>query len=485
VDKRWRKGTLVRRWAALAGVVCVVGALLPGATTSATAAEPNGGLDWKACQPGQPALCAKLTVPLDWAKPSGPKTELLVARVPAKDQAHKVGVLAFNPGGPGGEGATILAEGGADEWFPELGDRFDLISWDPRGTGGSTLLDCGPVLRPGVPAVPKSKAEYDAMVASSRAFGEQCLAQHGDLMRNLDTRTAARDLDALRAALGVARISYFGPSYGSYLGTIYAQLFPNNYDRMVLDGILDHAQGPTGLMLTEARQMEYTFNKFAAWCNATASCALHDRNVGAVYDAVIRKADKSPLGGTVTGDMIRLSLPNLLPPIGDPTHKWGVFAKALADAEKGDGSIFPQASYLGDPGSAYVAVSCMDLPGELKGYADVKARLALAKAVAPRVGASTEGWVITAACSGWPIPPSNPWQPTPIKDASRILITSNTHDASTPLEAARGLHRQLHGSHLLVSDALGHTSYFNSTCGHTAITTYLQDGKLPAKGSTC
>ncbi|WP_112241722.1 alpha/beta hydrolase [Kribbella monticola] len=478
----------MRRGGRRSAGLLVAGALVAGLLPAVAEAAPPT-VDWTACKPGAPQQCGKLTVPLDWSKPAGAKTEVLVARIPAKDQAHKVGVLAFNPGGPGGAGASIIAEGYADQLFPQWRDKFDIVSWDPRGTGGSTQLDCGTILRPGVPVFPRSKAQYDAMVASSRAFGEQCLKQHGDLMRNLDTRAAARDLDALRAALGVDKLNYFGPSYGSFVGTTYAQLFPHRINRMVLDGILDHAAGPTAFMLTEARQMEYGFNRFAAWCRIASSCALHGRDVGKVYDEVVRKADKKPLPGTpyvkVSGDTIRMSLPVLIPAIGDYVTPWTELAAALAAAEKGDGSGFIGRSYVGDPESAYAAVSCLDFPPGLTSYADAKARLALAKAVAPRVGAAVEGWAITAACAGWPIPPTNPWQPTPVDDAPPILIAGNTHDPSTPLESARGLHRQLRGSHLMVTDVYGHTSWFNSECARSRITKYLETGEMPPERPRC
>jgi pimeloyl-ACP methyl ester carboxylesterase len=258
---------------------------------------------------------------------------------------------------------------------------------------------------------------------------------------------------------------------------------------MVLDGIIDHAEGPTKFMLSEAKAMEDGFNRFAAWCDKDTTCALHGRDVGKVWDQLVRNADKNPLPApghpAVNGDTIRMSLPALLPKIdfvGDP---WPTLAEAIEQADKGDGSPFASLSYVGDLETAYTAVGCMDLPGQLKGYADAKARLALAKRVAPRVGAAVEMWGISASCSGWPIPPSNPWQPTPVKDAPPILITSTSHDPSTPVSSARGLARQLRDSRLLVADTYGHTAYFNSECARTRITSYLLDGELPPKYSTC
>ncbi|HEY3558500.1 alpha/beta hydrolase [Kribbella sp. NPDC051137] len=467
----WRSLTA----ASIAGAV--VFAVVPAGT--AAAAE---SLSWKECKPGAVEQCATLTVPLDWSRPSGPTMKVFVAKVPAKDQKHKLGALFFNPGGPGGAGGSIFAAGLADAVLPQFRDRYDLVSFDPRGTGSSSQLDCGPVLRRGVPVFPKSKAQYDALVASSRAAGEQCLKQHGDLMRNLDTRTVAHDMDAIRAALGESKFNYIGLSYGSYLGTLYAQQFPQRVGRMVLDGIVDHKQDPAKFMLDEAKVMENGFNRFAAWCTKDTSCALHGQNVGAVWDRTVAKADKAPLPsprGPVNGDVLRMALPSLLPLTSMVSDNWPALATALAKAVKGDGTDFANISYVGDPETAYAAVSCMDLPGELRGYADARARLALAKAVAPRVGAAVEGWAITAACAGWPIPPSNPWQATPVHGAPPILITSTLHDPSTPVVNARSLARQIDNSRLLTADTFGHTAYFNSACARDRITDYLLEGKLP------
>ncbi|MFD7153691.1 alpha/beta hydrolase [Kribbella sp. NPDC059898] len=469
----WRSLTA----ASIAGAV--VFAVVP--TGTAAAAE---SLSWKECRPGAVEQCATLTVPLDWSRPSGPTTKVFVAKVPAKDQRHKLGALFFNPGGPGGAGGSIFAAGLADAVLPQFRDRYDLVSFDPRGTGSSSQLDCGPVLRRGVPVFPKTKAQYVALVASSRATGEQCLKQHGDLMRNLDTRTVAHDMDAIRAALGESKFNYIGLSYGSYLGTLYAQQFPQRVGRMVVDGIVDHKQDPDKFMLDEAKVMEDGFNRFAAWCAKETACALHGQNVGAVWDRTVAKADKAPLTsprGPVNGDVIRMALPSLLPLTSMVSDNWPALATALAQAAKGDGTDFANISYVGDPETAYAAVSCMDLPGELRGYADARARLALAKAVAPRVGAAVEGWAITAACAGWPIPPSNPWQATPVHSAPPILITSTLHDPSTPVVNARSLARQIDNSRLLTADTFGHTAYFNSACARDRITDYLLEGKLPTK----
>lgn len=460
----------------------MVAAGLSGGTAAA-----SGGIEWEACGAAGAIECGVLKVPLDWGKPGGAATEVFVSRVPAK--GRKVGTLVFNPGGPGSPGGTLFENGVADRLMPELRERYDLVSFDPRGSGKSSDLDCGPVLRSGVPVFPKNKREYDAMVASSRATGNACLEQHGQLMRNLDTRTVARDMDALRNELGEAKLNFLGLSYGSFLGTTYAQLFPQRVGRMVNDGILDHAQGSTRLMLDEAKVMEDGFNRFARWCSTDPACALHGQDVGAVWDRLVAKADKQPIRvdghEPVDGDTIRMALPDLLPKTDLAGDAWAELADGIAQAVDGDASLFAEVSYVGGDDTAYAAVSCMEFPGELRGYADAKARLAAAKRIAPRVGAAVEGWAIAAACSGWPIPPSNPWQPTPIKDTPPILITSTSDDPSTPVTGARGLARQIRGSRLVIANTFGHTAFLNSTCARAKITTYLLEGKLPPRYSTC
>jgi pimeloyl-ACP methyl ester carboxylesterase len=254
---------------------------------------------------------------------------------------------------------------------------------------------------------------------------------------------------------------------------------------MVLDGIVDHSQGSTRFMLEEAKSMESEFNAFIDWCAEDAACALHGQDVGAIWDATVRKADKTPLtgpAGPVTGDVMRMALPAMLPQIALFGNNWEALADALAKATHGDGSGFT-ASYLNNYETAYTAVSCMDLPGELRGYADARARLALAKAVAPRVGAAVEGWVMAATCSGWPIPPSNPWARTPVHGTPPILIASSSNDPSTPVSSARSLARQIDNSHLFIAQAHGHTSYFNSECARTAITTYFLTGTMPTRNA--
>ncbi|UNO38432.1 alpha/beta hydrolase [Streptomyces sp. MST-110588] len=438
--------------------------------------------------------CGTMRVPLDWKKPAGKKIGIKVARVPARDQAHRVGALMFNPGGPGGQGATVLSYGYADQLFRgPLRERFDIVSLDPRGTGGSQGLDCGAVLDPGQVVFPKNPREYEEMKRSGKARGERCLARHGDLVRHVDTVSAARDMDAFRAALGEQRWNYLGMSYGSYLGATYAQLFPRRVRAMVLDGPVDHASGPARFMREEAAAMEGEFNRFAAWCEKDTACALHGENVGAVYDRVVARADRAPIpvpghqGVTVNGDWIRMALPVQLLRVrlveeSVGANAWVELAQRLAAADRSAdvSGLVKGGSYLGSQDSPYAVISCLDFPPQFTGYADAAARLRQARKVAPRTGAAVEGWVMSASCANWPVKPVNPWQPTTVRGAPPVLIAANTHDPATPLPGARRLHQQIAGSRLLVTEVNGHVSYYNSGCARERETGYLITGRMPA-----
>ncbi|WP_158673843.1 alpha/beta hydrolase [Streptomyces klenkii] len=465
----------------------------------APSAAPASPVTWQPCAEapdGYPVQCGTMRVPLDWKKPAGERTDVKVARVPARDQAHRIGALFFNPGGPGGQGASMLAYGYADTLFKgPLRDRFDIVSLDPRGTGGSRALDCGPVLDPGQVVLPKNPGEYEEMKRNSRSRGERCLARHGDLVRHVDTASVARDMDAFRAALGEQRLTYLGVSYGTYLGATYAQLFPHRIRAMVLDGPLDHASGATRLMLEEASVMEGEFDRFAVWCARDTACALHGEDAGKVYDRVVARADRTPIPASgakgkpaVNGDWIRMALPNQLVRIrlleeAMGFDAWAKLAERLAAADRRNDAtgLVEGGSYVGDQESAYTAVSCLDFPPQFTGYADAAARLAQARKTAPRTGAAVEGWVISASCADWPVEPTSPWQPTTVRGAPPILIAANTHDPSTPLAGGRRLQQQIAGSRLLVTDVNGHVSYFNSACARERETAYLISTEMPAR----
>src|SRR5215510_487563 len=231
--------------AALAGLVAGLSPLT--AAASAAAAAPVPVLDWQPCaDPDQQGFdCATAQVPRDYGDPQGATLDLAVIRHPATDPDHRLGALFYNPGGPGGKGTKDLPAW--LEFFPaELRARFDLVSWDPRGVGASTAVQCfdtqddEQAFFAGVPtAFPVGRAEERAWIDAYARFGELCAQRNGDLLEHVSTAETAQDLDLLRQAVGDPQLTYYGTSYGTFLGATYANLFPDQVRALVLDGDVD------------------------------------------------------------------------------------------------------------------------------------------------------------------------------------------------------------------------------------------------------
>jgi len=226
----------------LASVLVAVALATAGACTGESGSvlrhERTGTIEWKPCEKVE---CASLSVPLDFERPAGPRISLALARLPAAGK--RVGVLFTNPGGPGGSGVGFLRD--AAGVFPaEIRDAFDLVSWDPRGVGASSPVRCLDDLDPfyAVDHNPRTAVARARNVAASRTFVDACRRNSGNLLPYVSTAATARDLDAIRTAMGETQISYVGFSYGTLVGAVYADLFPRNVRAMVLDGAIDPAR---------------------------------------------------------------------------------------------------------------------------------------------------------------------------------------------------------------------------------------------------
>jgi pimeloyl-ACP methyl ester carboxylesterase len=289
----------------------------PSSAAAAQSAQP-ATLTWHACAADAPPTleCAELQVPLDYAQPGGPQITVGINRLKASDPARRIGSLIFNPGGPGGA-ATVLvaaAAGGIPVFTPAVRERFDVIGMDPRGVGSSTPVRCDPaVWNDAVPLFPRDAAAFERLVAHNRALGESCLRLTGPLLGHVDTVSVARDLEALRLALGDGKLNYLGLSYGTQLGQTYAALYPQTIRVMALDGALDHAVPPVSMLTDEAVAYERAFGRFARWCAETASCALHGQDVEALFDRLVRQADETPLPAPMCAAAAHVQVPRGAP----------------------------------------------------------------------------------------------------------------------------------------------------------------------------
>ncbi|MBV8931150.1 MAG: alpha/beta fold hydrolase [Kutzneria sp.] len=438
--------------------------------------------------------CASVRVPVDWQHPDGASTSLAMALLPALDQRERAGNLLMNPGGPGGSGVQVLAFGGIMFGAPELAplrQHFDIIGFDPRGVGDSGQVACTPSLLhdPHVSMFPSTPAQYDQLVELDRAAGRSC--QPAVLLPFVDTISAARDIDAIRAALGERTISWFGVSYGTELGQVYAANFPHRVRAMVLDGAIDHARPVGRDAIDESSAIEHEFIRFAAWCARQTSCALHDHDVPALFDQLNEQAERSAVVATsphraVTAEEITQGTYGYLYFPGD----WPDLAVALRQAGGVDGSadasaLVSRAEFTDPSYGAYRAIGCHDFAPQLSGFADLSARAALVRVAAPHMWRYSEIWDWTSGCAGWPFHALNPPRPIHVSGTPPILVVGNTYDPATPYPWARALAAQIDNSVLLTDTVDGHTGLYNSACARQREVDYLVSGRLPAVALTC
>ncbi|GII67101.1 peptidase [Sphaerisporangium krabiense] len=475
----------------LTASLLALAAVLPVTLGGRTAAAADAPISWRQCGDRPGAECGSLEVPLDWTHPTGATIKLSVTRRKAADPAARVGTLFYNPGGPGGQAVLIVRDYPSTAFSAELLRRFDVVGVDPRGVGESQAVRCGlPVHDPEVSAYPDTPAGYEALVAHNKAVGESCLAETGPLLRHIGTMSVARDFDAVRAALGETKITFLGKSYGTILGTRYAQLFPDRIRAMALDGAVDHGMGSRRLVTDATRAVEDSFERFAAWCDRTDSCALHGRDVGRVWDDLVARAEREPIpvkdGRPLTAEELRYVAYAFLTMV--PEFAGGL-ATALTQAEQGDASILAsmRGQALDDPAStaAYRSVLCLDIDPEIHGYRDLRARLKKVRALSPHMKGTSEFWDMTTGCLGWPVPPADPQRPVDVHGAPPILVVGTTHDPATPAGWARSLSSHISGSGLLTYDGTGHTAYLRSACATGHVDRYLLTGRLPARGTVC
>lgn len=463
-------------------------------------------LTWSSCD--TIFECASLQVPLDYANPARQTIQLAVIRKRATDPAHRIGSLITNPGGPGGSGVEFIkqnypAQLGQPSYFgPPLRADFDIVSFDPRGVGQSapvtcltdTQLDHFFALDP----TPTTPAEVDAVVSGDKSFDAGCRAHSGALLPYVGTLNAARDMDILRAALGDAKMYYLGASYGTYLGAVYAQLFPTHLARAVLDGPVPPNQTTKQQDLGQAVGFQDEFNRFITDCVTHSDCPLGTNAAAAegkladFFASTLRHP--LPTGTPRMLDEALAETGVVLTMYDSPTS-WSLLRTVLAQAMAGDGRGLlvlsdlyyernPKTGHYSNESAANVAINCIDRPPDVHSVGDVRAELGEFERASPLLGA-TFAWG-ELQCAYWPVPPDS--QPHPIHYASSppILVVGTIHDPATPYPAARDMANQLSSAVLLTYNGDGHTAYNRgSTCVNNAVNAYLAQGTVPATGTVC
>ncbi|MEV4250069.1 alpha/beta fold hydrolase [Streptosporangium canum] len=383
--------------------------------------------------PGKDVDCTTIQVPVDWNNPDGEKIPLFVSR--HKARKDRLGVLVTNPGGPGNPGSVPVTMA-RDEFPDELLDRFDIIGFDPRGIGASNPIRCDDkLLKPITP--PRTKAAYDKLVESNRRLGESCRKRTGALFDHLDTASVARDVDAIRRALGEEKISFLGQSYGSLIGQQYADLFGGHVRALVLDSVVDHGVKDAGAYLREG---------------AIESQRAFDKHVKQPVDALFGRADKGILrykGKKVTADQLTELLNGYLAVGGTP--ELGSSLKALST---GKGEV---RWLMSGPEIMFRATWCQDFNARFTGYADYRRAMAAARRAAPDIRGNTQAITFVLGCQGWPAKTVNP--PRAHRFKVPTLIANHRIDLATPYAAAQRVHRRLPGSKLATLNGTGHITY--------------------------
>ena len=458
--------------------------------------------------------CAVITVPLDYANPKG-ETISIAVKKRAATGGHAQGALFINPGGPGDSGVSF-AERAGNAFSPDLLNAYDIIGFDPRGVGSSTAITCSsdddsssstaePSASAGATASPSAGTEasggesYEEWAESTRQsfqeLTEQC-ASHTEpaaLLDHVDTVSAARDLDILRALAGQEKLNYLGFSYGTYLASVYAETFPGNTGRMVLDGAIDPSLSLAEQGLGQAKGFEQALRTYVDYCQNSTGCPLSggtDAGVQQIRD-LITSANSTPLATgdpnrTVTGADIVAALSEYL---YTTEQNWEPLNKALDQAiNHRDGSAFvaseeQDTSSKDDGGGAFQAVTCLDYPveGDKTTWA---AQYEQAKREAPIFGNTAVG--MDLVCSVWGH--NGTRKPTQIhaRGAAPILVVGTTGDPATPYAWSKSLAEQLDSGQLLTWEGNGHTAYGgDASCVNDAVDAYLISGTRPKKGLTC
>jgi pimeloyl-ACP methyl ester carboxylesterase len=470
------------------------------APTQALAPYYTQKLEWKKCGSLE---CAGLRVPLDHAAPDAFKDlTVKVARVKARDQSKRLGSLLVNPGGPGASGIDYVRGGAQTIGGPEVRRYYDLVGFDPRGVASSDPIDClddralDRFLS--TDPTPDDATEEQALLTQAKAMAAGCQADAPDLVKHLSTADAARDMDILRAALGDSQLNYLGKSYGTFLGSTYADLFPQRVGRVVLDGVVPPDLTSAELGAGQARGFQIATQAYLEDCVTESTCPLGSTPEEARkgLEEFFAQVDRNPLptgdpsAPRLTEGWARLGVAVALYDQG----AWGFLTDALKEAQSGSGQTLmaladsyanrrPGGGYDGNLMESIFAVNCLDRPDspDLPAYETYSKDFA---AKAPTWGA-TLAWG-ALPCGVWPV--KSAVGPHTVKAAGSdpIVVVGTTRDPATIYEWSVRLRDQLDNAVLVSFDGDGHTAYGRSnTCVDSAIDAYYVQGRVPKDGLKC
>lgn len=455
-------------------------------------------LQWESCD--DTFKCATATVPLDWSEPAGETISLALIRH-AAPQGKSQGSLFVNPGGPGASGVTFVRDSLDYAVDDRLLNAFDVIGFDPRGVGESTSVQCFDSSEAAdeyvygiTPGVRGSAAWRAAAKAEAKSFAADCLAQTGDLLGHVDSISVARDLDVLRAIVGDAKLNYIGYSYGTFIGAMYAQTFPDKVGHLVLDGAVDPSISSEDSLVTQAKGFDMALGNWIRWCFTQDDCPFvgSTAQVKREITSILRELDDYPqiaedgrLVGAdafATGMFATLYSPDswryLTQLFNDYFEGSVETALAIADWYNDRGE---DGTYNSNQTEAFTAVGCLDSSSDSSVSAAALSRR-LAKE-APVFGPYFDG---VDSCASWAFEPvittakMTPTGPAP------IVVIGTTGDPATPIAWSRSFAAQLQDGRFISYDGEGHTGYNKgSACVDNAVDDYFIDDQAPARTVSC
>ncbi|MFF4353427.1 alpha/beta hydrolase [Streptomyces sp. NPDC001530] len=451
-----------------------------------------GGTEWQ---------CATLKVPLDWSDPKGDTIGLALIRATTSgDQSKRIGSLIFNFGGPGGSGVTTLPAFG--EGYAKLRTRYDLVSFDPRGVGRSDGVKCENDSQLDVyfqqDATPDDTAEQQKLLENTKTFNGDCEKHSGKTLPHLRTTDAARDMDLMRQVLGDDKLHYFGISYGTELGGVYAHLFPKNVGRAVFDAVVDPTQNPEQSSLGQAKGFQLALDNFAADCTSkTEPCPIGDtpQDVKDRIAKLLRDLDRKPIPGVFPRELTQTAATNGIAQALYSKDFWEYLTEGLEQAYDGDGRVLMLLSdsmngrnengQYSNLVAANVSINCADdKPRYTSNY--VESKLPEFRAASPLFGDYLAWGMVT--CTDWAVAGAADHPDVSAAGAAPILVVGNTGDPATPYEGAKKMVDAL-GKGVgveLTYKGQGHGAYDSKNkCVQGAVNGYLLEGTLPAAGTIC
>ncbi|MGA4863710.1 alpha/beta hydrolase [Streptomyces lavendulocolor] len=519
MSKRVRAGAAAVAAVLIAGLAtgCDSGGTDPGGGTGQAGSTGSGGTSegamdslpaaltgqqprWDACEappggerPGPEWRCTTVKVPLDYAKPDGETLPVALIRKEARYKDRRIGSLLFNFGGPGASGVSAMPQ--AAQGFEELGARYDLVGFDPRGVGRSSAVVCrdseeqaASLAR--IDLTPDTPAEEAAFLKDGADFGAGCAERSGKVLAHVTTSNTARDLDLVRHVLGDRKLNYMGFSYGTQLGGTYAHLFPRNVGRTVLDAVVDPTADATGHARNQATGFQRALNNYFASTGESAAAG------NARVTALLERLDRRPL--PTDGDR-ELTQSLALTGIAQTLYSqqmWTYLTEGLKEAEAGRGdTLLRLADMYNDRGEdgtygtqahSQRAISCADSSSRPTA-AQARALLPEFRRISP-VFAEFMAWDTAGWCADWPVKGESATPEASAPGAGPILVVGTTGDSATPYEGAKKMADELGAGVgvLLTFKGEGHGAYTgDNRCVRDTVNAYLLDGKVPPSGTTC